>query len=296
MTTFMIRTLHTSDELDEAVRLQQVYWGEDMSAIVPTHMLMSIARYGGHVHAAFEGDKMVGMLLGFLGATHSDDPNSRIADRLCIMSKRMVVLPEYRGQKVGEQLKWAQRDYALEHGIQLVQWTYDPLLSRNAHLNLRKLRGIVQEYQEDYFGGGATHPTLSADRLVVNWWVQHPHVAELSPFTPDQLETAQVINIATLNTANLLVPRALHQPSGDIILLEIPLEFVALTNLDPSLAQQWRNHIREAFKCLLDGGYIATDFVRFSRHQDSNLLAGENERGFYLFERDPDLFHFHIES
>jgi len=296
MTAFTIRTLHTTDEMAEAVRLQQVYWGEDMSAIVPTHMLLSIARYGGHVHAAFDEDRMIGMLLGFLGAKHTAGVNKRAADRLCIMSKRLVVLPEYRGQKVGEQLKWAQRDFALEHGIQLVQWTYDPLLSRNAHLNLHKLRGIVQEYEEDYFGEAAAHPALSADRLVVNWWVDQPHVEAPAIYTPDRLREAQVINAAALNDANLLVPTALHQPRADVVLLEIPLEFVPLSNLDPTLASEWRDHVRAAFQRLLDAGYIAIDFVRLPPSSDTALHARQHERGYYLFQRDPNLFRFRTES
>jgi predicted GNAT superfamily acetyltransferase len=296
MNAITIRMLHTPDEMQEAVRLQQVYWGEDMSAIVPTHMLLSLARYGGHVHAAFDGEKMVGMLLGFLGATHGEGMSSRAADRLCIMSKRMVVLPEYRGQKIGEHLKWAQRSFALEQGVQLVQWTYDPLLSRNAYLNLHKLRGVVQEYEEDYFGGAATHPSLSADRVVVNWWVDHPHVDEPSPYTVDHLGAAQVINEVTLNDSNLLAPTTLDQPAADVALVEIPLEFVPLSNIDSTLGREWREHIRAAFRQLLTAGYIAVDFVRLPRTSNSNIRAGEYERGFYVFQRDPNLFHFRTES
>ncbi|MCA9914768.1 MAG: GNAT family N-acetyltransferase, partial [Anaerolineae bacterium] len=201
MTAITIRTLHSPDEMDEAVRLQQIYWGENMSDIVPTHMLLSISRYGGHIHAAFDDERMVGLLVGFLGAKYKEGYSQHATDSLCIMSKRLVVLPEYRGKKIGELLKLAQRDFALQHGISLVEWTYDPMLARNAHLNLHKLRGVVQEYEENYFGSASAHPTMRADRLVVDWWVGHPHVTEPSPYTSDTLADAQIVNALTHTSA-----------------------------------------------------------------------------------------------
>lgn len=288
MTTITIRTLHTPEEMDVAVRLQQVYWGQNIGDSVPAHMLLSIARYGGHVHAAFDADRMVGLSIGFLGAKYREGHSQCAADSLCIMSKRLVVLPEYRGQKIGEQLKWAQRDFALQHGISLVQWTYDPLLSRNAHLNLHKLRGIVSEYEENYFGAVAVHPTMRADRLVVDWWVNHPHVKQPSAFTPETLETAQIMNPAAFNSRNMLIPGALHTPQAEILLLEIPLEFFALGNLDAELGQVWRDHVREAFMMLLAAGYVGTDFVRFK----PGVPGVEGERGYYIFEnRSSEYFH-----
>lgn len=285
MSTITIRTLHLPEEMDVAVRLQQVYWGQNVGDSVPSHMLLSIARYGGHVHAAFDGDRMVGLMIGFLGAKYKEGYSQCAADSLCIMSKRLVVLPEYRGQKIGEQLKWAQRDFALQHGIPLVQWTYDPMLSRNAHLNLHKLRGIVQEYEENYFGAVSVHPTMRADRLVVDWWVDHPHVNQPSAFTPETLVNAQILNSATLNSANLLVPGALHIPQAETLLVEIPLEFIAFATLDPELEQVWRDHVREAFTMLLAAGFVATDFVRFNP-------GVEEDRGYYVFEnRSSEYFH-----
>ena len=281
MTEITIRILHQPKEMEAAVDLQKVYWGDDMGDLVPGHMLTSIANYGGHVHGAFDGDKMVGMLLGFLGADIKADDNRNAGKRILIMSKRMVVLPEYRGHKIGENLKVAQADYARQHGIQLVTWTYDPMLSRNAYLNLHKLRAVGQKYVEDYFGQDAKNPVLSADRLVANMWVNHPHV--LHP-TEIDVTNAPLINhvSSSFELDGIIEPQYLNKPHAPIMRLEIPIEFQPLQNIDADLASEWRDHVREGFKMMLGAGYIATDFLRV-----------EN-RVFYVFTQDDCSFDFEL--
>lgn len=272
-----IRTLHKASEMDDAVALQKVYWGDNMADLVPAHMLLSISRYGGHIHGAFDGEKMVGLLMGFLGADISPDDTKHAPHSMYVMSKRMVVLPEYRGQKIGEHLKQAQRQYARQHHIQLVLWTFDPLLSRNAYLNIHKLGAIGQKYEENYFGADASNPVLSADRLQVNWWANHPSLD--TPSTLNVMD-APVINPVSLSEEGLLVPHELQDTSADTIRLEIPIEFVPLERISPDLGQKWRDTVREAFTTLFASGYLATDFARI-----------EN-RVFYIFTRDDGTYTF----
>lgn len=260
-----IRSLATMEELEAAVELQKIYWGEDMGDLVPHHMLLSFSRYGGHVHGAYEDGRLVGVLMGFLGAEISTDGTEDALSRLYVMSKRMVVLPEYRGKKIGEDLKLAQRDFAIRHNIQLVTWTFDPLLSRNAYLNLHKLGAVGQHYRENYFGASASNPVLSADRLEVNWWVKHPH---MSYRTEQNAASAPIANEATQRFAI---------PDAPVIRLEIPAEF---QTLEATEAANWRAFIRPSFQALLEAGYIATDFIRV-----------EN-RVFYVFTRDDGTYSF----
>jgi chorismate synthase len=260
-----IYSLATTEELETAVELQKVYWGDDMGDLVPHHMLLSFSRYGGHVHGAYDEGRLVGVLMGFLGAEINTDGNEDAPSRLYVMSKRMVVLPEYRGKKIGEDLKLAQRDFAIRHNIQLVTWTFDPLLSRNAYLNLHKLGAVGQHYRENYFGASASNPVLSADRLEVNWWVKHPHTTYR---TQQNAENAPLANNAKQD---------FHLPNAPVIRLEIPSEF---QSLEPAEAPAWREFIRPAFISLLEAGYIATDFIRV-----------EN-RVFYVFTRDDGSYTF----
>lgn len=277
MTEINIRTLHSAEEMATAVDLQRVYWGDNMADLVPDHMLLSISRYGGHIHAAYDGDKIVGLLIGFLGADIDPRNDADAPSQLYVMSKRMVVLPEYRGQKIGEQLKQAQRRFAQEHNIQLVLWTFDPLLSRNAYLNLHKLGATGQKYEKDYFGTSANNPVLSADRLQVNWWVNHPSLE--NPTSVNLIDTP-IVNPVSLNGDGLLIPNDFNLPDSEIVRLEIPMEFVPLERLDPDLGQKWRDFIRYAFPELLRSGYLASDFARV-----------EN-RVFYIFTQDDGTYTF----
>jgi chorismate synthase len=277
MTEIIIRTLHTLDEMEAAVELQKVYWGDDMGDLVPGHMLTSIANYGGHIHGAFDGDKIVGMLVGFLGADIKPDDSQNAPSRMLVMSKRMVVLPEYRSHKIGENLKLAQADFARQHGIQLVTWTFDPLLSRNAYLNLHKLGAVGQKYLEDYFGGKSDNPVLRADRLVVNWWVNHAHVQNRSQLEWSDVPIANEVNFSS---DGLIIPQDFQLPDSPIVHLEIPSDFQPMETIDAALAASWRDHVRQGFKRLLAAGYLATDFMRV-----------EN-RVFYVFTRDDKTFAF----
>lgn len=272
------RLLRTADEMEDAVRLQQIYWGEHHENLVPAHMLLSIVNYGGHVIAALDGSEIVGVLIGFLGVDLPDsDASVHAANRLLIMSKRMVVLPAYRGQKIGETLKLMQRDAARKLGIQLVTWTFDPVLSRNAYLNLHKLRAVGQAYKVDYFGSAGGHPSLTADRLVVNWWVNHPSQTQRNE--PDR--DAPIINTAEREGA-LFVPAETIELPSDLpqLLLEVLPNFYEIEAESPVLAAAWRDHMRAAFQQTMAAGYIATDMLR------------RDDRVYYVMTRDDGTYTF----
>jgi len=278
MGDIIYRHLHTPAEMEQAVDLQKSYWGDDGLSLVPAHMLLSIANYGGQVIGAYDGSQLVGVLMGFLGADLEAIDQQAAAARLLLMSKRMIVMPQYRSQKIGEQLKWLQRDYALRHAVQLVTWTFDPLLARNAYLNLHKLGAVGQRYQVDYFGTSAAHPTLSADRLAAHWWVRHPHA---QPHAARPLPNAmQPFNHVEARGA-FRVPLGLETLTPHPAwLVEIPANFPDLQRADPDLAAGWRAHIRAALTMLLQAGYLASDFLR------------QDERTFYVFTPDDGTFTF----
>ncbi len=294
MNTVQIRPLSTLDEMRVAVELQRLYWGDQLESVIPAHMLLSLANYGGHVLAALDGDNMVGVLVGFLG-TSTPESNRPAMANLQLVSKRMVVLPAYRNQGIAYRLKLAQRDLAIKQGIRLVSWTYDPLMAANAHLNIRKLGGVSHVYHENYYGteeeGGLTIAG-SSDRLFVEWWVTNRRVEERINGKRGELTLKQyldadtrILNPTTVETNGTPWPaEKSFSVVGALVLVEIPLDYLGIASKDLMLAQAWRAHTRELFGHLLTKGYLVTDFVR-EHYKD-------RDRAFYVFSHGGNQFDF----
>ncbi len=283
-----IRRLLGAAQHDQAVELQKSYWGQDAENLVPRNVLHSISHYGGHVLGAYDGDRLVGLLMGFIGTDIDvDAPDARPAmANLLIMSKRMVVLPAYRRRNIGFRLKMAQRDLAIKHAIRLVTWTVDPLLAPNAHLNIRKLGAVIQRYETNFFGL-EERESLRSDRLVVEWWVTQRRVKERAKGAGSALTLQQYfdVNAPIVNRADVshhwLRPRRMTDvPLSTFALVEIPGDFRQLEADDRGLADVWRYHIRDVFPRMLAAGYIVTDFV--SGHFENR------RRSFYLLSRHFD--------
>lgn len=284
MAELEIRPLRALRDMRAMVELQQVYWGKDSESVIPAHMLFSLANHGGHVLAAFDGETPVGVLVGFLGTNMEDSRRPAMAN-LQMVSKRMVVLPEYRGQNIGFRLKLAQRDLAISQGVRLIVWTFDPLLALNAHLNVRKLGAMCPQYLEDYYGTdeqGGLATLGTSDRLQVEWWVTGRRVEERlfgkrSDLTLNQYREADtpVLNPTTVTADGLLLPsEQTSLPSTSLALLEIPLDYPSMIKQNPRLARTWRLHTRVLFKQVFAHGFVVTDFLRES-------FEGR-ERAFYL--------------
>ena len=269
MSEIHIERLLRAEQHDQAVELQKTYWGRADGNLVPRHMLHSISHCGGHILGAYNGDQLVGFVLGFIGTDIDyEDRDARPAmANLLIMSKRMLVLPEYRGQNIGFRLKMAQRDAALKQAIRLVSWTVDPMLAPNAHLNIRKLGAVIQRFSVDYFGLGGAE-SLRSDRLIVEWWVTHRRVKERAKGAGSKLTLRQYfdVNAPIVNRADAkgawLRPRQMTGvPDSTFALIEIPVDFRELEDANRDLADDWRFHIRDVFQKMFEAGYIVTDFV-----------------------------------
>lgn len=286
--TIQIKELHTLDEMREAAELQHVYWGNDSESIVPAHMLYTIATYGGHVIAAMDDNKMIGVLIGLLG-TNVEEQNDRPAmANLLIASKRMVVLPEYRSGGLGYRLKLMQRDLAIKQGVRLVTWTFDPLRSANAHLNIRKLGTICQRYHVNYYGqtefGGLVQHGWS-DRLRVDWWVTNRRVQERLNGSRADLTLAQymqgnatLVNPTHFNGQFIVPSGRVEQAFNSFALVEIPMDIDTIAKTDTALMKEWQAHIRVIFITLMGSGFIITDFLR-DKHEG-------RDRAFYLLSRN----------
>src|SRR6516164_11468629 len=167
-----IRSCHTIGEFEEMVELEVRVWGFGERDVVPSQMYVVAAKIGGQILGAFVEDRMVGFALAYPGVRDG---------RPYLHSHMAAVLPEYRDLGIGRQLKLAQRDDALARGIPLIEWTFDPLQTRNAHFNICRLGVVVRRYLLDVYGSTSSplHGGLPTDRLVAEWHLASDRVEKV---------------------------------------------------------------------------------------------------------------------
>ena len=159
-----IRPITDVTDLSQVEAIQRDVWDlPDDLMIVPIHMLKAVASFGGVLLGAYthEGD-VVGFVFGFLAVHHGLYSHH---------SHMMGVLPAYRDRGIGRLLKLAQREAVLAQGLDTISWTYDPLESRNAHLNINKLGAVCHTYVRDMYGEmvDGLNAGLPSDRFLVQW-------------------------------------------------------------------------------------------------------------------------------
>lgn len=186
--TAVIRELHSEPELREAVALQKTIWGWDDADLLPFRMYVVATKIGGQLLGAFDGGHMIGFCLSI--------PALQADNRIYLHSHMMGVLPEYRNRGVGRQLKLRQRNDALARGIDLIEWTFDPLDMKNAYFNIERLGAIVRRYVRNQYGisSSALHGGLPTDRCVAEWWINkaRPHTDIVEKIAvPSDIEAAR---------------------------------------------------------------------------------------------------------
>ena len=165
-----IQPLTTLEHFERCVVLQIEVWGYSDGDVIPRRVFVVAQRIGGQVIGAFEGDTLVGFAMSLPGYRDG---------KPYLHSHMLAVLPQYRNAGIGRRLKLAQRDDAIARGFDLMEWTFDPLEIRNAHLNIARLGVIVRRYQPDFYGPSSSplQGGLPTDRLYAEWWLRSDRVA-----------------------------------------------------------------------------------------------------------------------
>lgn len=273
MHSITIRAVETAADLKRLEWLQLAIWDMDELEVVPARTMHAIAHNGGLLLGAYDGDEIVGFIFAVIGTVQGLEQrvDQVAAARLQLYSTIMGVLPAYQGEGVGYRLKLAQREFALRNGLRLVTWTYDPLESRNAWLNIGKLGAVCHEYLRDFHGDqGGINAGLSTDRFYVEWWVTGNRARSRvgrgrRPLAYEQLIAGRtiLINEADFNEEGIPVPAATFAESdANLILVEIPSDFQAVKREDMDIARLWRAHTRILFEHYFEHKYIVTDFAR----------------------------------
>jgi predicted GNAT superfamily acetyltransferase len=160
------------EELEACVALQKEVWNFDDVDLVPLRMFVVSQKIGGQTIGAFQGDELVGFAFSI--------PGSR-AGHAYLHSHMLAVRDSFRNHGLGRRLKLAQRDDAMQQGFELLEWTFDPLEIKNAHLNLSRLGAIARRYSVNHYGHSSSplQGGLPTDRLVAEWWLKSRRVVNL---------------------------------------------------------------------------------------------------------------------
>jgi predicted GNAT superfamily acetyltransferase len=294
MSSWNIRFLETSEEMAAVEALQREVWPGSEIDIVPAHLLITAVHNGGLVLGAFNGEhgsheKLIGFVFGFPGLESIPD-----GPRAKHCSHMLGVLPEFRDKGVGFALKRAQWQMVRHQGLDHITWTYDPLLSRNAYLNLARLGAVCSTYRRSEYGDmrDGLNAGLPSDRFQVDWWIHTRRVERrLSKRARPTLSLNHLMRVGvhplySLEAAAGAWPRPPeHLPALDaqLIAAEIPSDLAGLKAADFALARDWRFFSREFFETAFARGYIVTDFV-FDERSDGPrslyiLTDGESTLG-----------------
>jgi predicted GNAT superfamily acetyltransferase len=271
-----IRELRDAEDMERVEELQRAVWTGSETDIVPAHVLLAAARHGGVVLGAFAGQELVGFVFGFLG-TDEQSPRPLAMSRLKHYSHQLGVHPKWWDRGIGLRLKLAQREAVMRQGIRLMSWTYDPLQSRNAYLNVRRLGVVCNRYLRNLYGEmrDELNQGVPSDRFEVDWWLTSSRVKSRVAGRRKALDLAHFlgagavkVNETRLDARDLPRPLDEVQPlEGTLLLVEIPPDFNRIKAEDIGLAQAWRAHTREIFQEAFRRGYLVTDFVFLREEQ-----------------------------
>jgi predicted GNAT superfamily acetyltransferase len=279
-----IRILETPAEMTLAEDLQRLVWPGSDAEILPVHILLTFAHNGGLVLGAYQGEDLVGLLVGFPGLYPlPDGPQPKHC------SHQLGIHPDYQSAGIGFALKRAQWQMLRQQGLALATWTYDPLLSRNAYLNIARLGAVCNTYLVNLYGEmrDGLNAGLESDRFQVDWWLNTRRVSTRLGRRPRlDLGLAHYTSAKTQSLYRPLVPpdaflrppEHFSHPQEALILAEIPSDFMALKQQDPPLARGWRIFSREVFTTCFSLGYLVTDFI-FDR-------SSETPRSFYVLAHE----------
>lgn len=256
---FQIRPLATPADYAACVALQEQTWGRGFAEKVPATILRIAQKLGGVASGAFDGEgRLMGFVFGLTGW---------VEERPLHWSDMLAVDPAARDHGIGYRLKLHQRELLLARGVDRIQWTFDPLESRNGYLNLSRLGGVAREYHRDYYAGSDSpvHAGIGTDRLVLTWEIAGDRVVrrlagvDRAPTTEAATALPLLNPVVEADPVRCAPPVA---PEGDAVRIAVPADVQRLRERSPDVATEWRMHTRAAFEASMVAGYEVRELVR----------------------------------
>lgn len=246
-----IRELSSLDDSRAAAALLDSIWGG--RAVITSELLLAMGTHGGLVLGAFRGEALVGAQMGFLGL---------VDGRPVAHSHVTGVVPDEQGAGVGFALKLGQRDWCLARDIDVVTWTFDPLIARNARFNLHKLGAVANRFLRDFYGSmdDAFNVGERTDRLEVRWDLRSPRVKSAVQGRPSEESDAGEASVVLDEREG----QPIFQEVGDAtrIAIRVPSDYQSLRRTDPAAAKAWRDAVGDAMEEAIGNGFRAIDFLR----------------------------------
>jgi predicted GNAT superfamily acetyltransferase len=224
----LVRLCHGIEEFEACVKVERAVWKSADIDVVPIPLFVIASETGGQVIGAFHGSDVAGFTMAIAGWR----------DRKPFLHSHMTaVLDRYRDRGIGRRLKLFQREDALARGISLIEWTFDPLIIKNAYFNLMRLGAVARRYLPNAYGitTSPLHAALPTDRLLVEWHLRSPRVRRM-----------------------LAGKRATPVFSKKAVRISIPAGLEDLKRSDPAEAVRRQSWMRAQFTRLLGKGYAAT--------------------------------------
>ena len=270
-----IRELDSIADLRRAIALEKEVWSLHDADLTPLATALASRAAGAFWLGAFDGPDLVGIAYAF---------PSLYDGRAGFHSHLLAVRESHRKDGLGYRLKMAQREHALALGVGEITWTFDPLLSRNAHLNFSRLGVISQKYIADFYGPQTSSPlhVNGTDRLWVTWPLGSKRVEVRLRGNDGRAESMDALKHLEplVRFDGKSRPALADLPAAILrqrIAIEIPGDIARMEQDEMSLAREWRTATRTAFTTALQAGFVVKEFCRFVR--------GQQGPGAYLLER-----------
>lgn len=273
-----IRPFRTHQDYEACIALQEATWGTGFSERVPMALMIVSQRLGGVAAGAFDDDgSLAGFIFGLSGIENGNPVH---------WSDMLAVRTDCRGRGLGIRLKSYQRNVVLENGIRRMYWTFDPLESQNAYINLARLGIVAREYVENMYGqtDSPLHRGIGTDRFIALWQLDAARVErrlaeEESPAAIEELAgVPRVLDCTPASPSGWPEPEARETPRADQILAAIPSNIQALKAATPELAARWREATRSVLRSYLSNGYEVCELIRGARvsHYLLRRIGGTN--------------------
>jgi chorismate synthase len=247
-----LREVREDWEYQACVDLQKATWGDCPGEIIYRTTFIISQKVGGITAGAFDAEnRLLGFVFGLTGVQN------------------------------GRRLKLYQREWLLDMGVEIMQWTYDPLVARNAHFNLNRLGARINEYVINIYGettGDILSKGIGTDRFIVEWRMAEEHAVNTIQGKREKAHRASV-DVPILNTAmdkeGTLIPVDNSLDEHPAVRVEVPENILAIQNTSLDLAARWRANTRRVFTHYLHRGYGVDSFYR----------EPDSQRCFYVLKK-----------